>query len=660
MNLNEVENEGNIIVKFINCSLSIISASLFFSSFLIADDQRSVDATSIAFEELLQTEYIPASHIANQINNAASAVSIVTAQDIKDYGYRTLGDILGSMRGLHTFEDYTYTYIGGRGYSSPGEYAGRIAVLIDGYRADDSMFGQAYLGNDGILDVSLIDRVEYIPGGSSAGYSNGAILGIINIITKKGSDFNAAQAAYGYGSHDTHSRRVLFGKKFDNGADILLSASEYSSDGRDYTYDVAGIETVQRDQHGEDNQRIFFKGSYEHVTLMSAWAKRKIDMPTYSYGEVLSDQPVSNTDENGFARLVVDSDISRDLKLSTSFWYGKYRFGFDDTVSLSMMDSLMEMKSVARWYGGDIKLVGTWLENHVISLGAEYRNDYEWIFSHTFSDMTSGEVWYAASKEFPSRKTYSIYAYDELTIAPTLGLNYGLRYENSDNGYHATSPQAALIWKPRMSTQLKLSTGISNRQTTASEPENTTPERARTTEFVIEENIDRQSKGLLSLYRYRIDNRISRTTTSDFVSRGVEAEFEKYWDSGTRLRTSYAYQDAYETEGSLPLINAPHHIAKFNLSVPLIDERLRSGVEIQYLGRRPLYTDARNEYAPSHILSNLTLLSHEWISNTDLTFKVSNVFNKHYSDVASPQANGDLIYPQDGRTFWIELEYNFR
>lgn len=641
-------------------SLSLLCCSFLFSSVLIADEPISVDATSIDFEELLQTEYIPASHIANQISNAASAVSIVTAQDIKDYGYRTLGEILGSMRGIHTFEDYSYTYLAGRGYGSAGQYAGRIIVLIDGYRADDSMFGQAYIGNDALLDVSMIDRVEYIPGGNSAGYSNGALLGVINIITKKGSDIDALQAAYGYGSHDTHSRRVSFGKKLDNGADILLSVSDYNSDGRNFTYDDGTAEIMQRAQHGESNKRIFFKGSYDHVTLTSGWAKRKVGIPTYSYAEVWASEPVLNTDENGFVRLVIDSDLAQNLKLSASVWYGMYRFGFDDSASMAFMDSKMELKSTARWYGADAKFVGTWFDNHVISFGAEYRHDYQWNYSHIFTDTTTGDVWYAGNHHYPTRKTYSIYGYDEFAITSELGLNYGMRLEASDNDYGAISPQAALIWRPRETTQFKLSTGISTRQATASELETTTPEQVLTTELVWEEKFGYQSKGLLSFYRYSFSNRISRTPQPNITALGVEAEYEKHWESGVRLRTSYAYQDAYEGDDSLPLVNTPEHIAKFNLTTPINNERLRAGIEVQYLGSRPSDIDNRNEYAPSHTLTNLTLLSHEWIPNSDLTFKIRNVFNEHYGDVVNLQSNGDLLYPQDGRTFWIEWEYNFR
>ena len=141
-------------------TFSVITMSCF-CSLALANQDYQTDATSFSLEQLVETKFIPASQIANQISNASSAVSIVTAKDIKAYGYRTLAEILSSMKGLFIPQDTSYSFLGGRGFPS-NQYAGRVIVLIDGYRADDSMFGQAYIGNDGILDVALIERVEYI------------------------------------------------------------------------------------------------------------------------------------------------------------------------------------------------------------------------------------------------------------------------------------------------------------------------------------------------------------------------------------------------------------------------------------------------------------------------------------------------------------------
>jgi outer membrane receptor for ferrienterochelin and colicins len=625
------------------------------SSSVAVEHNTATDATEIPLEDLLQIEYIPASHIANRISNAASAVSIVTAQDIRDYGYRTLSEILGSMKGLYISHDYEYGFLAGRGLSVPGEYAGRVIVLIDGYRADDGYFGQAFLGNDGILDVSVIDRVEYIPGGSSSGYSNGALLGAINIITKSGNDIGGTQVAYGIGSHDSRNRRISFGKRFDNGADVFVGASDYHNGGRDFTYNVSSTEISQ---HGnsERNHRLFLKTSYRNFSLESAWSTRYLNEPSYQYNGIISDTPIKTSDKNGFARLKYDSDLSDNLKFSSSLWYGRYRYGHNDTVSYTGYDSVAIMD--ARWYGGDIKLISTGWENHTLSLGAEYRHDYTMGWYSYFLNLSTGVEEYPYYYMAIPRKTYSAYGYDDWALQDDLRLNYGVRYEKSSTDYHALSPQVALIWNATDQTTFKLSTGLTNRQATPSEGDRAEPEKAWLSEIAVERMVDPQTKLTLSLYRYRITDRIYGYP--DITTRGAEIELEKQWENGSRLRTNYAYQNAYSSDEGKTPINSARHIAKFNLSAPLMGELLRAGVEVQYIGSRPLYTDARDLYAPSHTLTNITLLSQELLPHCNLTFAAKNVTDTKYGDVVASYINGDGTYHQAGRTFYLQLEYTFQ
>ncbi len=60
------------------------------------------DLTSLPFEELLQRDFVSASRLARQVSDAPSAVAIVTAEDIRAYGYRTLADVINGIRGLYT------------------------------------------------------------------------------------------------------------------------------------------------------------------------------------------------------------------------------------------------------------------------------------------------------------------------------------------------------------------------------------------------------------------------------------------------------------------------------------------------------------------------------------------------------------------------------
>ncbi len=131
-------------------------------------------------DETLLFQDIPsvfgASKYEQKVSEAPSSISIVTAEDIKKYGYRTLADILRSVRSFYISYDRSYSYAGARGFGRPGDYNSRILVLIDGHRSNDNVYDGALLGTEGVIDVDLIDRVEIIRGPGSSLYGSNAFL----------------------------------------------------------------------------------------------------------------------------------------------------------------------------------------------------------------------------------------------------------------------------------------------------------------------------------------------------------------------------------------------------------------------------------------------------------------------------------------------------
>ena len=95
-------------------------------------------------------------------SEAPSSITIITADEIKKYGYRTLADIIKSVRSFFVTYDRNYAYLGVRGFASAGNYNGRILVLVDGHRMNDIIFDQAMIETGFILDIDLIDRIKFI------------------------------------------------------------------------------------------------------------------------------------------------------------------------------------------------------------------------------------------------------------------------------------------------------------------------------------------------------------------------------------------------------------------------------------------------------------------------------------------------------------------
>jgi outer membrane receptor for ferrienterochelin and colicin len=643
-------------LRLCNLRQRAVSVALAMLAWLLAG-AASAEGDNIAdipFEQLLQTDIISASRIARQISDAPSAVSVVTAEDIKTFGYRSLTDILDNMRGLFMAHNRAYAYVSGRGYGNPGAngdagYAGRLTLLIDGYRAQENLYGQVFLGNDGLLDVDLIERVEYIPGSGSSGYGDSAFLGVINVITKKGQDINGTQVRTEFGSHGWQQNRVIFGRQFESGLDLVLSASGMKSDGRDLPSDVVGDGWGKAEN--DHNQRYFIKALYGGWSFESSWAERVAPM---------SEQRV--TDTNSFANLKYDGDLGSNLKSSTSLYYGNYRF------NQYKPDSTF-IRSGGSWRGVDSKLVGTWFDRHTLVFGAEYRDDFQQSYQDKYFDEAGDAATYRIDA---NRRTTSVYFYDDIALTNKLQLNLGAR-RDSRNDHGATfSPRAAAIYTPISGTTLKLSTGQAHRQQTPMVEDglvNPVGERATTSELVWEQALGRKTRLIGSLYRYRIDNYYRNWEdaydgTGNWIgfngiygsqfTKGVEVELEHLWDNGVRLRSSYAHQDTHDENGQVPT-NTPRHIAKLNLSVPLAGESLRAGLGIRYLGRR---LDQLREYQPGVLIADLTLTGK--LNNWSASFSVRNLGNTRYNEVSGALIDDRGIYPADRRNVWLQLGYDFK
>lgn len=106
------------------------------------------DLTELPLEQLMQVQVSSASKYAQPASEAPASMSVITAADIKAYGWRTLADILRSLPGLYTNYDRSYTELGARGFLRAGDYDTRFLLLIDGYRTNDSIFDEAAIGTD--------------------------------------------------------------------------------------------------------------------------------------------------------------------------------------------------------------------------------------------------------------------------------------------------------------------------------------------------------------------------------------------------------------------------------------------------------------------------------------------------------------------------------
>src|SRR5580704_83049 len=207
---------------------------LLLTFLLCAALARAQDATKDAPKDLGQASledlgniqvYSASKHMQNA-SDAPSSVTVITADEIQKYGYRTLADILESVRGFYITYDRDYSFVGVRGFGRLGDSNNRILVLIDGHRINDNVFGEPYLGTEFLVDVDLLDHVEVIRGPSSSLYGADAFFAVINVITRKGSELKGAELSFADASYETYQGRASYGTRLRD-VDLALSGTFY-------------------------------------------------------------------------------------------------------------------------------------------------------------------------------------------------------------------------------------------------------------------------------------------------------------------------------------------------------------------------------------------------------------------------------------------------
>jgi iron complex outermembrane receptor protein len=147
-------------------------------------------AESISLEALLDT-VVTATLREQAAIDAPASITVVDAQLIRARGYRTLKQIMNDVPGFNDVSDRNEEIVAVRGVFT--STTNKILILVNGHRMNDLMLGR--YNTDQYLGLSAVERVEFIRGPGSALYGTGALVGVVNVITRKGGELDGVEVS---------------------------------------------------------------------------------------------------------------------------------------------------------------------------------------------------------------------------------------------------------------------------------------------------------------------------------------------------------------------------------------------------------------------------------------------------------------------------------
>jgi iron complex outermembrane receptor protein len=662
-----------------------IVVAMFVVLVVGARDARAQSAAplgGLSLEQLMHVRVEPvfgASRRVQPVTEAPASITIVTADQIARYGYRTLADVLASVRGLYVTSDRNYDYLGVRGFSRPGDYDTRVLLLVNGHRMNDNVYDQASIGGDFGLDPSVFDRVEIIRGPASALYGTSAFLAVVNVITKKAGGFEGASVEAGGGTFGTLATRTVAGRRVSRDFGYLVSVAAGRTAGQRRLYfpafDAPATNNgVAERADAESVQQSFAQIAFKHLTVTGAFGRRPKHVPTAAFDARFNDARYVTTDTRSY--------LDAEFDLATAAGRATVRVSLDhyiyrglvpyDGLSPGAPSYLQHDDGVGTWWGVDARLTRALGARHTLTGGGEVRFNPLQRQMLTDADPT-------VSFDIRGQSTVgAVYAQDELRLTRSLLVDGGARLD-AYAGYQRISPRIGLIVRLSDNESIKLLYGRAFRAPNAYErlfypanraSNNLRPEDVATSEIAWERYTGTRLRTSVSGYVNRIDHLVTLVdvpggtgalddleyrNANRVDARGVETEAEVRLQSGLEWLASYAWQDTRDAATNAPVTNSPRHLAKFRMSAPIPRTSVTPAVEVQALSSRstPAGTTVRrvatvNFIATARIQGGL-----------DLTATVRNLFGVRYADPASAEHVPDAI-PQDGRTVFVGLRWSFK
>src|SRR5688500_14488359 len=641
-----------------------------------AADAQQPTATSegLLLDSLLNTKISTVSKYAQTTTEAPASVTIVSADEIRDNGYRNLTEVLENVRGVYFSNDHNYAYVGTRGFSRPSDYNNRILVLVDGHTLNEHVWGSAPVGSDLPLNLSAVERVEVVRGPGSVLYGTSAMFGVVNIVTKTDTQLDGDVPSGRGGSGGKREGAIAVGHAIGALGSAAFSALVTHSDGFDQYYPEFDAPSTNNGLvQGRDwTNGVSALGSlvFGEVTVRAGFVSNAKGVPTAAYGTIFGDSRSETVDETMWAEISVRQDLSATHHVQLRAYGDRYVYrgqypGVDDPNYSDHGASSGE--------GVEGNFIWDPTSRARFTFGSEFLH----VGRASYKELYAGGV--TISDDAPLTVA-SLFMQSDLEISSRISAVAGLRLDKRSRVDAAFTPRFALVTRPDTRTTVKLLYGEAFRAPSAAEADLTTslytenpslrPERIRTLELGFQRRVTQPLLVGMSLYHYAVRNLIDQVAEADGIDfqnvasangRGLEMQVDFVPGGPFSTRGTYTIQRTRDGTTGERLTNSPEQIATWS-AIARSTSGFRSAFTIRHESQRRTVVGtstpafARRDMTLGFAPSDHTVRA--WATGLDVSLRARNGFGAHYLTPGGVEHVQPGI-PQDGRVLSLSLDWTF-
>jgi iron complex outermembrane receptor protein len=382
----------------------------------------------LSMEELMNVEVTSVSRQPEKLTEAASAIQVITREDILRSGASSIPEALRLATNLHVAQKNSHDWaISARGFNT--DLANKLLVLIDGRTVYTPLFSGVFWDRQDYL-LEDIERIEVISGPGSTLWGSNAVNGVINIITKSARDTQGLYAEAGVGTQLKNFAGVRYGGMIGNNISYRAYGKYFDRDDAVFT-------------NGEDASDAWRMGQGGFRMEASPSEKNAFTLQgDYYIGELnLSSGGTSEVNGgNVLGRWAHTFSEKSDLKLQ--LYYD--RTYLDQPVPESRTEDNSAVIAPAGRLSDRLDTYDLDFQ-HSFALGKRHHPVWGLGYRYTH-DVVQNAPGLAFSPPVLDRNLFSGFAQDEIGLLENLFLTLGLKVEHNDYTGFEYSPSGRLQW----------------------------------------------------------------------------------------------------------------------------------------------------------------------------------------------------------------------